>query len=204
MSAFPDLPDLVTRREAIVRVSALFGGAALVGQSALLAGCATETTRTARSEGLFTEADIAFLDEVADTILPETSTPGAKAAGTGALMAVMVRDTYDAGEQAIFRDGMQTLEDECLAMHGRGFMACTAEQRLALLERLDAEQFQYMRTRRSGEPAHYFRMMKELALLGYFTSEIGCTEALRYIETPGRFEPCVPYSPGDRAWAAHA
>jgi hypothetical protein len=51
---------------------------------------------------------------------------------------------------------------------------------------------------------HYFRMMKELALLGYFTSEIGCTQALRYAETPGRYDPCAPYKPGDKAWAGHA
>ena len=52
--------------------------------------------------------------------------------------------------------------------------------------------------------AHYFRMMKELALLGYFTSEIGCTQATRYVETPGRFDPCIPYSAGETAWASHA
>ena len=44
-------------------------------------------------------------------------------------------------------------------------------------------------------------MMKELALLGYFTSEIGYKQAMRFAETLGRFEPCVPYSPGDKAWA---
>ena len=54
------------------------------------------------------------------------------------------------------------------------------------------------------EPAHYFRMMKELALLGFFTSEVGCTKALRYIESPGRYDPCAPLAPGDRAWAGHA
>ena len=53
-------------------------------------------------------------------------------------------------------------------------------------------------------PTHYFRMMKELTLLGYFTSEIGVTQALRYIEAPGRFDPCVPYTPGERIWAPHA
>jgi hypothetical protein len=52
-------------------------------------------------------------------------------------------------------------------------------------------------------PAHYFRMMKELALLGYFTSEIGCTRAQRYVETPGRYDPCLPYAAGEPAWAAH-
>ncbi|MFL5595795.1 MAG: gluconate 2-dehydrogenase subunit 3 family protein, partial [Gemmatimonadaceae bacterium] len=53
-------------------------------------------------------------------------------------------------------------------------------------------------------PTHYFRMMKELALLGYFTSEIGATQAQRYIETPGRYDPCVAYHPGEKAWAPHA
>jgi hypothetical protein len=54
------------------------------------------------------------------------------------------------------------------------------------------------------EPAHYFRMMKELTLLGFFTSKIGCTQALRYVEAPGRYDPCLPYTPGEPAWAAHA
>ncbi|MEO5567776.1 MAG: gluconate 2-dehydrogenase subunit 3 family protein, partial [Gemmatimonadaceae bacterium] len=53
-------------------------------------------------------------------------------------------------------------------------------------------------------PPHYFRMMKELALLGYFTSEIGCTQAQRYQESPGRFEPCVPYKVGEKSFASHA
>ncbi len=47
-------------------------------------------------------------------------------------------------------------------------------------------------------------MMKELALLGFFTSEVGMTRALRYIEAPGTFDPCAPHKPGDRAWASHA
>jgi len=53
-------------------------------------------------------------------------------------------------------------------------------------------------------PTHYFRMMKELALLGYFTSEIGYTKAMRYVESPGRFDPCVPYVAGEQSWASHA
>ena len=89
-------------------------------------------------------------------------------------------------------------------------MAATPAQRLSLLEKLDAEQFEYMRemerdsSREADTPPHYFRMLKELTLLGYFTSEIGYTQAMRYVEAPGRFDPCVPYAPGDRAWAPHA
>jgi hypothetical protein len=196
---------LLSRREAIVRVSALLGGTGFVGQSALLAGCVPTASLTSTGSGaVFSAADIAWLDEVADTILPATQTPGAKAAGVGPFIALMVSDTYTADEQAQFRGGMHMLENECIAAFDVGFVTATPAQRLTLLERIDAEQFRYMQTRRRGQPAHYFRLIKELTLLGYFTSEIGYTQALRYVETPGRFDPCVPYAPGDRAWAPHA
>ena len=61
-----------------------------------------------------------------------------------------------------------------------------------------------MGAKKGDDPSHYFRMMKELALLGYFTSEIGYTRAQRYEESPGRFEPCIPYKAGERSWARHA
>lgn len=205
MSSDAERQELITRREAILRVSALLGGAALVGQTAMLAGCGRRDAERAA----FPAEDVAFLDEIAETILPETGTPGAKAAGVGPFIAMMVIDTYDEREQEVFRTGLQTVEDECIGMHGTSFMAATPAQRLALLRKLDAEQFEVMGTARERtapgeEPAHYFRMVKELTLLGYFTSEIGYTEAMRYVETPGRFDPCVPYEPGEKTWAVHA
>ena len=194
--------DLVTRREAIRRVSGLFGGAALIGQSAWLAGC--EGSFYARRGTLFLPAEVTLLDEIADTILPATKTPGAKAAQVGFFIATMVTDTYDPGEQRIFRDGLETLERESLTQNGGGFMASSPAQRLALLERIDRETIDYLRTPGNADRPHYFRMIKELTLLGYFTSEIGYTQAMRYAETPGRFEPCITYAAGDRAWAPHA
>ena len=64
-------PEALTRREAIRRVSTLFGGAALVGQSAMLASCATAQDA---ENVLFSGREIALLDEIADTILPDTDT----------------------------------------------------------------------------------------------------------------------------------
>jgi len=189
----------IDRREAIRRVTALLGGVVFVGQRDLLTAVERAHARAAavRQVGTFTAQDIALLDEVADTILPETETPGAKAAKVGPFMAVMVTDTYDEQQQGIFRDGMRKLNEA-------GFMTKTPAERLALLEQLDREAKAYMDTRARGAPTHYFRQMKELTLLGYFTSEIGCSQAMRYRETPGRFDPCVPYTPGETAWAGHA
>lgn len=206
MSTGSERPDLMTRREAILRVSALLGGTALSGQAAMLAGCtgyAGDIVEDGQS-WTFSADDVALLDEIAETILPETDTPGARAAGVGPFIAMMVVDVYDDREQAVFRAGLETLEEESRGMHGVSFREATAEQRTTLLRKLDAEQLQFMYSARKEEPAHYFRMLKELTLLGYFTSEIGYTQAMRYVETPGRYDPCVPYEPGEKTWAVHA
>ena len=225
--------DLISRREAILRMSVLLGGVALIGSGALISGCRAEKTGTVGEP--FTADDIAYLDEIADTILPTTSTPGAKAAKTGAFMALMVTDTYHEDDDKTFREGMRKLDDLSKQKNGgASFMKATPAQRLALLQELDKEQHDYSEKQRaegrkksdavissasqqnapeakinpatqmSDPPNKYFRMMKELALLGYFTSEVGATQALRYVESPGRYDPCVPYKPGERDWASHA
>ena len=195
--------NLLTRREAILRVSAMLGGVALVGQTAMLAASGGDNAKPNKptDDALFTDSDLALLDEIAETILPETSTPGAKAAGVGPFMALMVTDAYYKPDQAIFREGLATVEARCQEACGRNFVAADPADRLKVLEALDAEQFEQMRNQPPDAPRHFFRMMKELALLGYFTSEIGYTQAMRYVETPGRFDPCAPYAPGEQAWA---
>ena len=207
MSSKNTLPPLITRREAILRVSAMLGGVALVGQGAMLAGCARppeEVPPPPAPEGFFTEGEIVFLDEVAETILPQTETPGAKAAGVGPFMALMVTDCYTAAEQQVFKEGMEAIDQQSAASYGVDFVSAMPAERLALLERLDAEQLDWTEANPEAAPPHFFRMMKELTLLGYFTSEIGYNQAMRYAETPGRFDPCVPYEPGEKAWASHA
>ena len=197
--------DRMNRRQIIARVSALLGGAMLIASDDLLAAM----DKPSANIGSFTAADIAFLDEVADTIIPETKTPGAKAAQVGAFMAVMVSDCYRAPQQAMFRDGMQQIEAAMQAKAALSFMAASPAQRLAVLTEFDKAQKMAGAPRSSGKKAllpqdHFFRMMKELTFLGYFTSEIGCTQALRYVETPGHYTGCVPYVPGEPSWAAHA
>jgi hypothetical protein len=207
----------INRRDAIRCVSALLGGAAFVGGRRLLAACERASFPLEEATlGDFTAEDIAFLDEVAETILPATKTPGAKAAKTGAFMALMVTDCYSPAEQKVFREGMRKVDDAARKANGRSFMAATPLQRTAVLTTLDREQKRVMDTQKREMDAldaaasvdhtaqHYFRMMKELALLGYFTSEIGCTQVMRYVESPGRFDPCTPYAPGEPAWATHA
>jgi len=195
-----------TRREVVQGIVAMFGGAALLDVDGFLARYAEPARKevAARGIGVFSADDVAFLDEVAETILPETGTPGAKAAQTGAFMALMVTDTYSEQDQQIFRAGMKTLDDASRQASGKPFMEATPAQRLALLEVVDRERYEYQKGKKSGDPSHYFSQMKWLAMQGYFTSEFGYTQALRYLETPGRYDPCVPYTAGEKIWASHA
>ena len=187
----------LSRREALKRAMALLGGTVVGGNVLLVAACSERRdSNTAKSDN----PEVALLDEIAETILPETETPGAKAAAVGAFMALMVEDVYDASDQQVFRDGMAALNKQCLDETGHVFVAATADERLALLKTLDKEQYEYMQTHSDGEPVHYFRMMKELTVLGYYTSEIGQTHAMRYVETPGRYDACVSYEEGDTQW----
>jgi len=185
----------MNRREAVQHISLLLGGT-ILGSNAFVA-CKSNDIKAVS----FTEKDVALLDEIADTILPPTKTPGAKAAKVGQFMTVMVNDCYEEKDQKIFHDGMKKIQDISEKQYNNKFTDIKPEQRHALLVKLDNEQKETSKNLKADQPRHYFRLMKELTLLGYFTSEIGCTQARRYVETPGRYDACIPYKKGDKAWA---
>jgi hypothetical protein len=179
------------RKEAIRYISILLGGT-LVGAEAFLSGCRSADKAT------FSKDDILYLNEIADTILPETSSPGAKAANVGAFMTIMIDDCYSNEEKIIFRNGMKQIDIEASKEYGRSFVKLSKEERHSLLIKLDKEQKEYTSKKKEDDPAHYFRMMKELTLLGYFSSEEGCTKARRYLPVPGSYVGCVDYKKGDK------
>lgn len=182
----------MNRRQAVSTVAVIVGGT-VVGSNLLLTGCKPKETKTA-SPTDFSAEDIALLDEVAETIIPETNTPGAKAAKVGAFMKVMVTDCYDEKNQQVFAEGLAALK-------AKDFMALDAAKRKELLIALDKEQKDYATKKKPEDPPHYFKLMKDLTVQGYFTSEVGATKALRYEPVPGKYEGCIPYNKGDKAWA---
>jgi hypothetical protein len=190
-------PNLLNRREAIARLAVLLGGSLVIGGESFLSGAPVAGKTTGND---FTAAELALLDEIGDTIIPTTNTPGAKATGIGAFMVWMVNECYDDAQHAAFKAGLAAVNAAATARFGHDFMAASPAERTALLNELDAAQRKYQGTKPKDQPAHYFRMMKQLTLLGYFTSEIGATQALRFTEVPGRFDGNAPYQKGDRNW----
>jgi len=185
----------MNRREAVQYISVLLGGS-LVGSNSFLSGCATKDKKSN-----FSDTDIAYLDEIAETILPATNTPGAKDAQVGEFISLIVDECYEESERKIFLDGMKRINQLSKNQFGNGFMKIDTQQRHQLLGQLDKEQKDYMKSKKADQPSHYFRMIKELTLLGYFTSEPGCTKAKRYFPVPGRFDGCIPYKKGEKAFS---
>jgi hypothetical protein len=189
----------MNRRDALSRVALLLGGT-VVGAEAFLKGCTTSEKKYGATLK-FTPEDVAYLDEVAETILPRTTTPGAKDAKVGQFMTVIVNDCYEDKDQKTFLTGMQKLDEASKKKNGKSFMESTPQQRHDLLVDLDKEAKDYQKNKKEDDPAHYFTLIKQLTLWGYFTSEPGATKALRYVAVPGRYEGCIPYKKGDKAWA---
>ena len=144
--------------------------ATLIASGGILVGCRSDRA-----------SDQALMEEIADTLLPTTSgSPGAKAAGTGAAMNLILSDCYTPADQRAVSDGLARFRAE-------NFLA---------LSRADRETF----VRSVGKQA-WFAPVRDLALGAYFSSEIGMTKALRYVMVPGKWVGCVPLAPGQAAWA---
>jgi hypothetical protein len=209
------------RRELLKMVALLTGGV-VIGGEVFLSGCKTG----AKADAGFTASNIALLDEIAETIIPATATPGAKAAKVGDFMKIMVTDCYTEKQQAAFTKGISDLDEACKKANSKSFMDCTPQQRHDFLVGLEKEAKAFNAKRDEedkpkmealkeansklpwkdqkefeGTPGHYYTMMKQLTLLGFFTSKTGMTETLRHIPVPGKYDGAVPYAKGDKAWA---
>ena len=209
------------RRE-LLKMIALLTGGVVVGGEVFLTGCKTG----AKTDVGFTASNIALLDEIGETIIPATATPGAKAAQVGEFMKIMVNDCYTEKEQVVFNKGITALEEACKKANNKSFVECTPEQRHDFLVRLEKEAQAHNKKRDEedkplreanqqknstiswkdqkefeGAPSHYYTMLKQLTLLGFFTSKTGMKETLRHVAVPGRYDGAMPYAKGDKAWA---
>jgi hypothetical protein len=187
----------MNRRELLKMVAAATGGV-VIGGEFFLAGCTNPDAAAPGTTAAFTESDITFLDEVAETIFPKTATPGAKDAKVGQFMTVMVNDCYEKKDQDAFRAGMKSIDDACNKMHGHSFMKATPEHRKELLVSLDKERGEYQKAKKKEDPNHYFQYFKQLTIMGYFTSKEGREGATNYQPVPGKYIGDVDYKKGDK------
>ena len=126
-----------------------------------------------------------LLSTIVDIIMPKTSeSPGAKEANVQHFVALIVEDCYEEEDRNKIVIGLNQLLDQ-------KFLKLSEEEQFDLLNLLDQEA--------KDDPSHYFKDLKSLTQWGYFSSELGITQGLRYNPIPGYYKGCVPYK-GEIAW----
>jgi hypothetical protein len=130
-----------------------------------------------------------LLEELVETIIPATETPGAKAARVHVFVDLVLKHCRTASERETFVRGLDAVAAECRTKHRAEFTALPAASREELVQRLEA----------SGDS--FVTSLKELTVLGYCTSEAGARQGLAYVAVPGDYRGCVDLRPGQKGWA---
>lgn len=175
---------LLTRRDVLQRLAVLVGGTlSLPVQAALLGQPGNPVPVPLLPD------QQALIADLADVIIPTTNTPGAKAAGVGPFIEYVFSFHMTPPQQEPFQTGLTQTNTLSQTAFGKAFAQLDRAQQTMVVTQLT----------QTNKP--FFLLMKELTLVGYFTSEIGATQALDYVPIPGRFEGDIPLKPGQRTWA---
>lgn len=190
------------RREALKRTAWIMGGAvsapAIMG---ILKGCAAKPTIDWTPVFLSAEQG-ALISQVSEIIIPKTDTPGAKDVGVPGFIDQIIKECYKKEDQDKFLEELKAFDDEAKKEYGDPFIELDAEQQAAYVKKVhDAA----VNSEDVGTPPKrpFILTVKELAMLGYFTSEPGATQVLQYSPVPGAYKGCIPVSEAGngKTWA---
>lgn len=197
------------RREAIKRTALTLGFAisapAILG---VLKGCKPDPKLTF-SPQFFTEQQARLISELSEIILPRTSTPGAKDVGVPGFIDDLMNSVFQKDEQDKFISGLSEFDEDAKQTYGDSFVELDNEKQIALVKKhhdnaltgaTDSGAKGWWNTG-SDQEKPFILKVKELTILGFFTSKVGATEVLQYNPVPGPFKGCVPLAQVGKAWA---
>jgi hypothetical protein len=151
----------------------------------------------------FTPNEAKQVAAISEHIIPKTDTPGALDVGVPAFIDRMMADYYQEPERKVLRAGLAHIDPDSKTAYGKVFVELTSDQQIELLKRYDREAYDMtaQNTKAAKPERHFFRTLKELTTLGYFTSEPGATKALKYAAVPGPYKGDIPFTDVGKAWA---
>jgi hypothetical protein len=153
----------------------------------------------------FLSNNIPLIGELAELLIPETDTPGAKSAGVGEVVAHLVAYSARRVDQNNFIEGLKVVQRFCIDEFGRDMTKLTNEEKLRVMVRVSKEDEKFsgvlgkIENRLTGRP--FFYLLKEYSSIAYCTSEIGATKGLAYDHIPGKYSACIPLTKGQHSWA---
>jgi gluconate 2-dehydrogenase gamma chain len=189
----------ISRKEAIRRTAFLMGGVVFAPSVlGVLKGCRA-TPGVDWSPELFTQRQAQIVTALADVILPEDDTPSASQAGVPAFIESMVKNVYNQEQRDLFLKGLDLFDEEVTLELEGDFYDMTDEIKYEYTYGMNRVAIENGRGPDGERP--FILIFRELTILGYFTSEVGATQVLRYEPVPGIYRGCVPFDEIGKTWA---
>lgn len=190
-------PEEPSRREAIKQLALLIGVSLSASSlSALAASFANTTDFNRRSKTLLNPQQLALVRELGELIIPTTDTPGAIAAGVHDFINYQLVYCFSKEDQALHLKNLDRIAKIAQEEFGKNFIAATKTQQIDFLTRMEKPAAPF-----TQDDRNYFKQLKSLVVFGYYTSEIGATQELKYLAIPGGYKGNVKFTDIGRAWA---
>jgi gluconate 2-dehydrogenase gamma chain len=149
-----------------------------------------------------TQDQAKLVSEVAEIIIPKTDTPGAKDVGVPGFVDLMLKECFKPEDQENFITGLKAFDDGAKTAFGDLFLDLDAQQQADYVKQVHDEAVTAAKVPENREkPRAFILTVKELTLVGFFTSEPGATQVLQYDAVPGAYKGCVPLAEVGKAWA---
>lgn len=193
-------------RRDVIKSSALFVGYAVstTALSNLFISCKSEVQLDWKPVFL-SNNQARTISEMTECILPRTQTPGAKDLHIDRFIDKMLKDLLSADEQKDFVEGLNAFESACKSQNGASFAESTPQQQTAFLQKMDKEAAKldpsvWVANVGKAAPTPFYRRVKALTLLGYYTSQDIGEKVLSFDPIPGVFIGCMPLAQVGNAW----
>lgn len=190
----------MNRREALKQLALLTGSAlSLSTVAGFMGGC--RATNKDTSLQTLSPAQNELVTEFSERIIPATDTPGAKAANVNQFIDHMLTNWNTEEEKDHFLEGLDHVDKVSNNRHGQDFVELDKGSKIDVMEVLEQEALNNPNPKPNTDLKPFFSMMKEFTVVGYYTSEVGATQELKFDPVRGSYNGCIPYPEDGRAWA---
>ncbi len=182
------------RRE-ILKLSSAILGYTIVGgtAAAVLSGCKSDIDVKPADLDLFDQATYELIVDVTERIIPKTDTPGAKDAKVVSYIHNRLKHFSNAEESNKILEDLKRFDVLSNEKFGKQYNHLPGVEKDEIMDMMQAEA--------SNDGDHIFNSLKRETMVGFFTSEVGATQVLRYDPLPGAYIGCIDYAPSDKVWA---
>ncbi len=189
----------LNRRQILDRMAVVTGGMVSLTVLAACDGGVTVPENTANIDlKALSQAHFDLVGDIADMIIPDTDTPGAKSVNVHYLVDELAANWMTEDDKNAFLNELTTLDDRIKAEYGQRFSELDNEKKALVLDQLGGE---ILSDIKSGEGNHIYLTLREMIIFGYYTSEVGASEELIYDPIPGEYNGCTEFSETGKAYS---